>query len=881
MPIRTLIIDNYDSYTFNLIRLFPDPSYVVIIRNDQFTWPQFVSTVLPHFDNVVISPGPGRPEHPNDFGLCIPLLQAQRHGPDHLKIPIFGVCLGYQGIAHIFGGKIEYAHRIMHGRMSQIIRTEQEPSGDVLDHLPVPFWAVRYHSLVADAESLPSCLKVTAYCYEYDADIEALENAHYVGDQGELVHGLCNDPANVIPHPPLRNDETKDSRNKTVMAFRHESLPIWGVQFHPESICTEYGTRMVANFSSLTLDWMAKIGREIRNVAIPSNILKLSVIADAKMDKEATNGIHNSHELQILPVDIEHLLVNSGDLFEEIIARNQIKQIPITWLDSAMKKSPYSKFSTLSVDPAFTIGYSTLHREVTITMGTSSVREYLRGNETFYDRVSSIMSNFNSLPQKVIDEGGDSALDSLPFRGGLVGYFGYEMKRESLAGYHVPKEQECQCQMHGPGSTSKHNCCPCQEVPDAAFHFVDKYFAFDVKERCIYVCCLVQHGQSNIPHVGLSEQAALSWMRSSKELVLSIAEKLSQHQKETNCISQTPASSRLPTPPDSKPILEDSIFEPDTTHSNYIDSITKCIEQIREGESYELCLTTQFRHALDKDIAANACDPQLTKLYTKHLRLNNPAPFSAALCFPTFQMSLMGSSPERFLKIDDNGIVEMKPIKGTVKRCLTCVCDQYPGIECDMDEECARRTALEDQKRMQALWSDVKERAENLMIVDLIRNDMAQFCEPKTVSVPKFIHVETYEKVHHLVSTVCAQLRQDIDSVRAVQDSFPPGSMTGAPKLRSVQILDKLECHIPRNVYSGCLGYFSAGDARSATGKVTAEFSVVIRTAIASTKPSHVELSIGAGGAITFLSDPENEWHEVLLKTKSVAPSVEEYVENA
>ncbi|KAG2189239.1 hypothetical protein INT44_004381, partial [Umbelopsis vinacea] len=545
------------------------------------------------------------------------------------------------------------------------------------------------------------------------------------------------------------------------------------------------------------------------------------------------------------------------------------------------KQSPYSKFSTLAVDPAFTISYSTLHKEVTTTAGMVSTREYLSANETFYDRVSSIMSNFNAIPQKVINDGGDCALDSLPFRGGLVGYFGYEMKRESLAGYHVPKEQECHCQMHGRGSPTEQNCCRCQEIPDAAFHFVDKYFAFDVKERYIYICCLVQCGQSTFPHVGLSEEASRDWMRNSKELVLSIAQRLGQSQMETDCSSPIPTNLRLPTPPDNKPILKEDIFEPDTTHSKYIDSIKKCIEQIREGESYELCLTTQFRHALHEDIATNACDPQLTKLYTRHLRLNNPAPFSAALSFPTFKMSLMGSSPERFLKVDGNGIVEMKPIKGTVKRCLTCVCDDHPEIDCDMDEDCARQTALEDQRRMQALWSDVKERAENLMIVDLIRNDLAHFCEPKTVSVPKLIHVETYEKVHHLVSTVCAQLRPDIDSVRAVQNSFPPGSMTGAPKLRSVQILDTLEHHIPRGIYSGCLGYFSAGDANSATGKVTAEFSVVIRTAIASTKATHVEMSIGAGGAITFLSDPENEWREVLLKTKSVAPSVEEYVENA
>jgi hypothetical protein len=89
--------------------------------------------------------------------------------------------------------------------------------------------------------------------------MEALESAPYVSDQGELVDGLRNDPANIIPHPPLRNEEFMDSGKRTLMAFRHESLPLWGVQFHPESICTEYGVRMMSNFSNLTLDWMAKV----------------------------------------------------------------------------------------------------------------------------------------------------------------------------------------------------------------------------------------------------------------------------------------------------------------------------------------------------------------------------------------------------------------------------------------------------------------------------------------------------------------------------------------------------------------------------------------------------------------------------------------------
>lgn len=125
------------------------------------------------------------------------------------------------------------------------------------------------------------------------------------------------------------------------------------------------------------------------------------------------------------------------------------------------------------------------------------------------------------------------------------------------------------------------------------------------------------------------------------------------------------------------------------------------------------------------------------------------------------------------------------------------------------------------------------------------------------------MHVESYEKVHHLVSTIRGTLYKDVNSVEAVKKCFPPGSMTGAPKLRSVQLLDGLENHQPRGIYSGCLGYFSLNGS--------ADFNVVIRTAVACTKDV-VEISVGGGGAITFLSDPEQEWKETLLKTKSVAP---------
>jgi para-aminobenzoate synthetase len=156
--------------------------------------------------------------------------------------------------------------------------------------------------------------------------------------------------------------------------------------------------------------------------------------------------------------------------------------------------------------------------------------------------------------------------------------------------------------------------------------------------------------------------------------------------------------------------------------------------------------------------------------------------------------------------------------------------------------------------------------------VDLIRNDLTKICQPSTVQVPYLMKIESYETVHQLVTTVKGQLREDVDCVKAIRECFPPGSMTGAPKLRSVQLLDELEQNKPRGVYSGCLGYISLQDG-SSQKRETSQFNVVIRTAIIRIEMGEVtEVTVGAGGAITYLSNAESEWDEVKLKSQSIIP---------
>ncbi|MBP2330076.1 para-aminobenzoate synthetase [Kibdelosporangium banguiense] len=260
------------------------------------------------------------------------------------------------------------------------------------------------------------------------------------------------------------------------------------------------------------------------------------------------------------------------------------------------------------------------------------------------------------------------------------------------------------------------------------------------------------------------------------------------------------------------------------SRAEYMAMIEHCQDAIRRGESYEVCLTNMVSAEVD-------LDPwQAYRL----LRRQSPAPYGAYLRLG--DMAVLSSSPERFLRIQADRKVESRPIKGTRPR---------------------GRTAEEDTELLKDLATNEKDRAENLMIVDLVRNDLSRCAVVGSVRVPAIFEVETYATVHQLVSTVQARLRPEVSPVRCVQAAFPGGSMTGAPKIRTMEIIDALE-RGPRGVYSGALGYFSlSGDI---------DLSIVIRTLVV--RPGAA--AFGVGGAIIDPSEPGAEFEETVVKATAM-----------
>ena len=709
---NTLLIDNYDSYTYNLFQLLAEVNgeEPVVMLNDA---PALENLDLWMFDNVVVSPGPGHPGTPRDFGIGTALLA--RSG-----IPVLGVCLGHQAIAIGEQALVDSAPRPRHGHLSTIRHNGQ----GLFRGLPQSFTAVRYHSLSV-REPLPPTLEATAW-----------------------------------------------AEDGVLMGLRHRTRPLWGVQFHPESVLTEFGHRMLANFQDLTTAWprpapaparrrdawrrttAASGARETRPATPgPTAFPAISVPAHA-VPAAAPGGGYRLHSR----------MIDTAVDPETAFTRMSADAPRAFWLDSSQVEEGQSRFSFFGD-------------------GTGPLSEFVRydvqAGWTEVERTGQPLlpvrgSVFDYLKRQLAVRTVDAPELPFDFTGGYVGYFGYELKADC-------------------GSPNRHRA----DTPDACWLFADRLVAIDHQEDTTYAVCLAEDTPS-----GLRE--ATEWLDNA---VVNLS-----------CVPSAPAPAA---PPPAAVVLDASEPWLIRDRTAYIADIEACQRELRAGVSYEICLTN----------AALLPAPGDSYDFYRTLRRSDPAPYAAYLKFR--EVDVACSSPERFLRITRDGTAEAEPIKGTAPR------GEQP------QEDALLRASLAD---------DEKTRAESLMIVDLLRNDLGRVCETGTVRVPRLMATETYATVHQLVSTVEGRLREDTDAVDCVRACFPGGSMTGAPKARTMEIIDSLETRA-RGVHSGALGYLSCNGA--------ADLNIVIRTAVF----SGGRMRLGAGRAIVLGSDPAAEYDEMLLKT--------------
>lgn len=888
---KTLLIDNYDSYTYNLFQLIAEVNgeEPVVVRNDA---PVDGLPDLRAFDNLVVSPGPGHPGVARDFGIGSRLLATS-------PVPVLGVCLGHQGIALGEAGLVGPAPEPRHGHLSTI----RHDGRDLFHGLPQHFTAVRYHSL-AVREPLPETLEATAW-----------------------------------------------AEDGVLMGLRHRGRPLWGVQFHPESVLTEYGHRMLVNFRNLTAERAGKLRAKNTAVRMPPAVRRRAVVPECETGiRRPTAGVLGAggvrrpvvaavFQVTALSRGAAHPPVGAGAAVvpgEAAAPKGTAAATPggAGGAPSPGRGIPDAERGTdagvtmpaaapggAGAGPSPAWGTPTAERGTdaervpaagpeTPAMGapkpdgtgptgtvTSTTRGIpVAGPRTYAEGTPKPAGAGGSPGPGVHAEGGQGAdaaglvgapvpVIPRPRRPGRVGYRLHTRRvtgavdteavfRRMFAGsarafwldsslaepgrsrfsflgddqgplsefvrYDVGAGR-CEIERAGRpvrrvrasvfdylkrqlgnrrvdatglpfdftggyvgyfgyemkadcGSSNRHR----SPAPDAAWLFADRVIAVDHEEGFTYAVCLAE----DTPQAA---REAADWLEGALA--------------DLSCVA-TEQHTPVPGPPAP---ADPGAAEPWLVRdrATYLADIEACRRALRSGISYEVCLTNAARLP---------APPDALEFY-RTLRRDNPAPYAAFLRFG--ELEVAGSSPERFLRIGRDGTAEARPIKGTAPR--------GDGPE-------------EDARLRDALASDAKTRAENLMIVDLLRNDLGQVCRTGTVRVSRLMATETYATVHQLVSTVEGRLRPGTDAVDCVRACFPGGSMTGAPKLRTLEIIDSLETEA-RGVYSGALGYFGCGGG--------ADLGIVIRTAVFADGVMH----LGAGGAIVLDSDPDAEYDEMLLKT--------------
>ncbi|MET0357029.1 MAG: aminodeoxychorismate synthase component I [Cellvibrio sp.] len=433
------------------------------------------------------------------------------------------------------------------------------------------------------------------------------------------------------------------------------------------------------------------------------------------------------------------------------------------WLDSGHPQSPYGRFDILSAAPSVTLN----------TYGNITHIQKDGINETSSENPFSLLHDL--LPPI------QTPLAEIPFCGGLLGYFGYDLGRRL------------------------------EKLPEAArqdIHLPDMCLG-------IYPWAIVQDHRKEKSWLVINKAISPAYNFLNIQL---LCDEAGQNNR-FHSLKQSVKSNNKP--------FEISKFESNLKVSNYCSSVDKILAYINAGDCYQVNFAQRFSTPYKGDTFA---------AYLK-LRESLPSPFSAYMELDGG--SILSLSPERFIKLEQR-MAETKPIKGTIAR----------GI-----------TPEEDAANAATLQSSLKDRAENLMIVDLLRNDLSKSCQD--VRVNELFGLQSFANVHHLVSTITGTLKPQKNAIDLLAGSFPGGSITGAPKIRAMQIIEELE-PVRRSVYCGSIGYISA------CGNM--DTNIAIRTLVCDQDMIHC----WGGGGIVADSEPRKEYQESIAKVKVLLDTLEQ-----
>lgn len=448
------------------------------------------------------------------------------------------------------------------------------------------------------------------------------------------------------------------------------------------------------------------------------------------------------------------------------------------WLDSSMTHESLGRYSILGSRPFLIL--RSRGREVVLTRPEGETRLHANPFDVLADLMAS--HSLNKPPE-------------VPFAGGAVGYFAYDLGRQLEA---LP-------------ATATDDL----GVPEMYLAFYDSAVVIDHYRRKTFLC------QAPVSGAGEAVSGLENDITGTENAIAGAGGSAGRPGGSNaawlaEIIANEGGASPRPTPPSAAQAITSNFDQ-----VSYCRAVEMAKEHILAGDIYQVNLSQRF--------TAPLATPPFE--FYLNLRQSSPAPFSAFLDFDG--LAVASSSPERFLKITGD-LVETRPIKGTRPR---------------------GRTPAEDEALKTELLASSKDRAELVMIVDLERNDLGRVCRFGTVRVPKLYALESYAAVHHLVSTVTGRLRPEAGPVDCLKACFPGGSITGAPKIRAMEIIEELE-PVRRGVYTGAIGYLDFSGA--------VDLNIAIRTAVIRDGQVHYH----AGGGIVADSEPLAEYHETLHKAR-------------